>query len=315
MILVTGGLGFIGLHCARALLDRGEDVVLTRFRTNRSPSFLEAELGRRAFVEQLDIGDVEQLEAIGRKHSIDAIVHLAVPGRGALGPGPEVRTNLLGLINVLEAAERWGVRRLAVAGSVAVYARTPEVPMREDVRLPLDSAGPTEAFKKSVEILAGHYADRTGLPLVLMRVSVVWGPLYHSMWNLPSRAAHAAVHGTPFEPGGSNGTHAEDGGDLCYVKDCAQAVALLVTAPVLRHRTYNVGDGRPTTNAQVVAAVQKAVPDAHLPLLDGHDPAGPGFVNFEDLTRIREDVGYEPGYDVERGMAEYVAWLRAGNPH
>ena len=58
MHLVTGGLGFIGLHTARALLDRGEDVVLTQYRVAREPDFIKPELGKRAFIEQLDVADL-----------------------------------------------------------------------------------------------------------------------------------------------------------------------------------------------------------------------------------------------------------------
>src|SRR3990170_3419467 len=79
-VLITGGLGFIGLNTARALLDAGHDVVLTQYRVPRMPDFVKAELGRRVFIEQLDVADNERLLDIGRRHKIDAIVHLAGPG-------------------------------------------------------------------------------------------------------------------------------------------------------------------------------------------------------------------------------------------
>jgi UDP-glucose 4-epimerase len=60
--------------------------------------------------------------------------------------------------------------------------------------------------------------------------------------------------------------------------------------------------------------VKKIFPDANLSLLEGHDPNGSGRVNYQDLGRIREDTGYEPEYGIERGIPDYVEWLRAGNP-
>jgi UDP-glucose 4-epimerase len=314
MILVTGGLGFIGLHTARAMIDLGEDVVLTQFRVAREPGFIKADLGTHAFVEQLDVTDAARLEEIGKKYPIHAIAHLAVPGLGALSPAEDFRTNMFGLINMLEAAERWGVDRLGIASSGSVYTGTPEVPMREDVRVPLAANNPTEAFKKSFEILAGHYAARAGLNEVNLRISGIWGPLYHSMSNLPSRVVHAAVHGTELTAGPRGPLFAEDGGDMCYVKDCGRGIALLMTAPSLTHRTYNIGDGRPTRNADVVAAAHKIIPEAKLPLTEGHNPNGPGRVNYQDLTRIHEDTGYAPEYDIQSGVADYIDWLRAGNP-
>ena len=175
MILVTGGLGFIGLHTARALIDQGEDVVLTQFRVAREPDFIKADIGVHAFVEQLDVTDAERLAEIGKKYPITKIAHLAVPGMNALSASEDLRTNMFGLINLLEAAETWGVARIGVASSGTVYGGTTEIPQREDVRVPLVGTNPTEAFKKSFEVLGGHFADRTGLDFLNLRISSIWG--------------------------------------------------------------------------------------------------------------------------------------------
>lgn len=313
MMLVTGGLGFIGLHTARALIDQGEEVVLTRYRVARAPDFIRGEVGTRAFVEQLDVTDAGRLAEIGEAYEITGIVHLVVPGLGAFTPAQDFRTNMFGLLNVLEAAERWGVRRIGLASSVAAYRGITDVRLHEGLRVPLETNHPTEAYKKSFEILGGHYADRAGLDLVNLRIAGIFGPLYHSMSNVASRVVHAAVRGTELQPGPRGPAYAEDGGDLCYVKDCGRGIALAMTAPSLEHRTYNVGAGRPTTNRELVEAVLRVIPDAKLPLLEGHDPSGPGRVTYLDIARIRADTGYEPAYDVSSGVAEYVDWLRAGN--
>lgn len=313
MILVTGGLGFIGLHTARALIDAGEDVVLTQFRVAREPDFIKSDINKHAFIEQLDITNADRLAEIGKKYKITKIAHLAVPGMNALSAAQDFRTNMFGLVNLLEAAEVWGVERIGVASSGTVYGGTPEIPMREDVRVPLVGTNPTEAFKKSFEILGGHYADRVGMDLLNLRISSIWGPLYHSMTNLQSRVVHAAVDGVELKAGPRGPNYADDGGDMCYVKDCGRGIALLMTADKLNHRTYNIGDGRPTKNSELVAAALHVIPDADLPLEPGHNPRSSGEVNFQDITRIHEDTGYSPEYDIESGVADYVAWLQAGN--
>src|SRR5918911_874284 len=89
MLLITGGMGFIGLHTARCFLDAGQDVVLTHFKTRREPDFIRDELGKRAPVESLDVADASALADLMRKYPIDGIVHLAVPGLGALSPADE----------------------------------------------------------------------------------------------------------------------------------------------------------------------------------------------------------------------------------
>jgi UDP-glucose 4-epimerase len=89
--------------------------------------------------------------------------------------------------------------------------------------------------------------------------------------------------------------------------------ALLQTAETLSHSTHNVGAGHVTTNGEIAAAIEEVVPGARLELRDGRDPNGPEPDAFLDISRLREDTGYEPAYDVKRGVAEYVSWLRAGN--
>jgi UDP-glucose 4-epimerase len=313
-VLITGGLGFIGLHTARAILDLDDqtDCVLTQYRTTREPPFIRDQLGTRVFVEQLDVTDKTRLAEIGEEHSITDIVHLAVPTFGGLSPVDDLRVNVLGLLNILEAADRWRVRRLSVASSAAVYRGLTASPRREDTWLPLSGESPTETYKKVFEILAGHYADRAELDLVNLRISTVWGPLYHSMRNYPSRAVHAAVRGVPPTDGASGPDYAEDGGDLCYVKDCARGIALLQLADRLQHRTYNVGSGRVTTNGHIVAAIKRAIPSAELPLKDGRDEAS-GDPACLDITRLRQDTGYEVTYGTEEGVADYIAWLRSGS--
>src|SRR5580692_11793380 len=98
MILITGGLGFIGSHTTRALLDRGEPVL---------PDDLAGEAGTRVFAEQADITDLEALLDIGTRHTITGIVHLAgsVPWPpGADQPVPGARKAIGSLLNVLQAA-------------------------------------------------------------------------------------------------------------------------------------------------------------------------------------------------------------------
>ena len=88
---------------------------------------------------------------------------------------------------------------------------------------------------------------------------------------------------------------------------------MLQLAPRLSHRTYNIASGRVLTNREVAAAVKKLVPDARIELPEGRSPAGPGHPACLDITRLREDTGYQPAYDTERAVADYLAWLREGH--
>ncbi len=310
-VLITGGMGFIGLHTARAFVDAGEDVVITYYQTWREPGFIKDEYGKSVIVEKADVSQPSVIEELAKKHSAEHIVHLAVPGVAALGPYDDYRVNMNGLIGVLEAARNAGVRRLSLASSIAVYHSLPEGPYRETDRLPVESANPTETFKKAWEILAFHYAARTGLEVVSMRIGGIWGPLYHSMMNLPSRLAHAAVAGAP--PDYSRGVpFAEDTGDVCYVKDCAQGIKLVQLTENLGYRIYNVSSGLAVSNQRLVDAVKAVKPGADLPLQAGKGPAYKEN-SYLDMTRARDDLGFENQFTPESAMADYIAWLEDGN--
>jgi UDP-glucose 4-epimerase len=323
MILVTGGLGFIGLHTARALLDLGQSCVLTQHQSTRHPDFLNDFLGdqlrERAVVESLDLADQAAVRTLGERYDITGIVHLGGAAMGALGPIEELRANTHYLLNVLQAAQDWQVPRVSVASTIGVYiGATASSPLPESTALPMTGTHPIEAFKKSSEILSTLAASGFGFEVANLRIGAIWGPLgrpQSSFFPLP-RMVHAAVNGevadlsTPQQ----QLAHAEDGIDACYVKDCGRAVALLQTAPKLRHSTYNVASGSLTTSGQVADAIRTVIPDAKINLAAGRDPHGSGQDLYLDITRLQDDTGYRPAYDLDHGIADYIGWLRAGNP-
>lgn len=73
--------------------------------------------------------------------------------------------------------------------------------------------------------------------------------------------------------------------------------------------TYNVASGRLTSNAQVIGAIQSVEPEFRFEL----PSAGPRPQSWLDITRLREDTGFEPRYDTAAAAADYIAWLRSGN--
>jgi UDP-glucose 4-epimerase len=309
MILVTGGLGFIGSHTTRALLDLGESCVVVSRRDVGVPERL-AEPDGRVVVEQADITDRAGFLDVGRRHPITGIVHLA-GAFGTHGPVEDARRETGGLLTVLEAAQEWGVPRVGFASTIGVYGGAAgRSPYREDALLPMTSGHIIPAFKKIDELLCDHVGANTGIEVVSLRISAAWGPLGRtpSRFFAAPQLVHAAVHGEQPSP-----VYADDGIDMCYVKDVGRAIALLQLADQLDYRTYNVAAGRPTTNGDVVAALGKAVPAARIDLLAGRDPNGPVEPFYLDNTRLRKDTGFEPAYDTERGVADYVAWLRAGH--
>jgi len=312
MILITGGLGFIGAHTGRALLDLGEPVFLTQRRRTRVPDFLDAEQAGRVVVEALDVTDRPALLAIRGRHPITRILHLASPGHGILDPVQRLRAETSGLLNMLQAGREWGVSRVGIASTIGVYAGLPQVPYSEDLPLPVDQTLPIPLIKQAAELFTSLVADQTGMDVINLRISTVWGPLIRNLGPVVPRLVHAAVHHQPLSDPLPYADHAAD---LCYVKDCARGIALVMLADRLKHRTYNVGHGAPTAVRTIATALTALIPDALIQLRPGDDPDGPNQSTWLDITRIRDDTGYEPQYSTEHGLHEYVAWLQAGNDY
>ncbi|MBC8090973.1 MAG: NAD(P)-dependent oxidoreductase [Pseudonocardia sp.] len=304
MILVTGGLGMIGAHTARALVDLGHEVVVTSHRRAEVPSFLSG----RVTVESLDVTDRDAFLAIGDRHDISDIVHLAgsIPDED---PVRYFRTDTTGLLNALDAARTWGVRRFAVASSLGVYIGRTETPWHEDLELPTTGLPHLIiAFKKAVEPLTTSSLQSTGVQPVVLRIGGTWGPLMdpESPFNYIPPYISAVLRGEQPRP-----LHADDGGDACYAPDAGRAIALLTTADTLRHDTYNVSSGRPFTNRELADAMATITPGLQLDLLPGRQN-GPGDNPYLDIARLTHDTGFAPAFDVAAAVADYVAW-RADN--
>lgn len=310
MILVTGGMGFIGLHTVRALLDAGEDVVVSYHSSYRVPEFWADEVGKRVTVQQLDVTSPHDVISTADKYKVTGIVHLAMPGPAGLSPAEDYRTSMYGLLNVMEAARNAGVKRLTFASTSQLYLGLPAGPYHEDMDLPITSSNATAAFKKACETLLLHYADRTGLDVVAIRTRAVYGPMYYSMMNVPSRFAHASIKGTEPNYGPAGAPFAEDDNDFSYVKDVAAVMARAATADKLPHRIYNVSAGQAFTNQRLVDAVKAVDPNFKVQLKPGANPKGNPPSNYLSVDRIRQELDYSPRYDIEKGMAEYIGWLR-----
>jgi UDP-glucose 4-epimerase len=311
MILITGGLGFIGSHVTRALLDLGESCVLVQRRASGPSSLIAAEEGTRLFIERADVTDAAALREIAERHKITGIVHLAGGfGTGTTDPITAAQGGTQGLLGLFRLAIEWQVPRVGVASTIGVYDGPGDSPLREDLPLPMTAAHPIPAAKKVHELLADFIGNATGLEIYLARIAGAWGPLGRpsSRFIAAPQMVHAAVHGRPL----GQPAYAADGGDLIYVRDCGRAIALLQAAGRLGHRTYNVSSGRFTTNAELAAAIGTAVPGAPLALRGGRGPGGPGRDIFLDISRLRADTGFQPGYTTQAAVADYIGWLRSG---
>lgn len=334
-VLVTGNAGFIGFHTAKALLERGDDVVgidvvndyydpaikearlaileETARRTNVSYVFVRANLADRAAVEQTfaqnDIRRVINLAAqAGVRYSIE-------------NPHAYVESNIVGFTNILEACRHGGVEHLVYASTSSVYGANQAMPFSEHVGVdhPLQFYAAT---KKANELMAHSYSHLYRLPTTGLRFFTVYGP-----WGRPDMAlflfAKNIIAGKPIDVF-NYGNHTRD---FTYVSDIVEGVIRACDHPAqpdpdwdahrpdpassnAPYRIYNIGNNSPVKLTEYIEALEQALGKQAtrnlLPLQAGDVPD-----TFADVSDLERDLGYKPATSVKQGVANFVAWYLA----
>ncbi|NUP14879.1 MAG: NAD-dependent epimerase/dehydratase family protein [Streptomyces sp.] len=306
--LVTGGAGFIGSHVAEALLSRGHRVSvlddLSGGSAERVPDGAELFTG--------SVTDVELVDKLFAEQRFDHVFHFAAFAAEAISHSVKslnYGTNVMGSVNLVNAALRTGVSFFCFASSVAVYGHG-ETPMRESsIPVPADSYGNA---KLTVERELETTMRTQGLPFTAFRMHNVYGE-WQNMRD-PYRNAVAIffnqiLRGEPISVYG-------DGGQVrafSYVKDI---VDVIVRAPENEQawgRAFNVGSSRTNTVLELAQAVRQAAgvpghPIAHLPARDEV------MVAYTATDEAREVFGDWADTPLADGLARTAAWAASVGP-
>jgi UDP-glucose 4-epimerase len=316
VILITGGLGFLGCNLARLLCETGEEVLLTMNRSREIPSFLSSYVDKNLKLLSLDITSLEALGNALKEFGVNAIVHAAVRSeKGNTTLYQAMNVNVTGTVNVLEAAHRERVQRVIFISSEAVYQGMPDtIPFREEEKLLVRSDRFIPGTKKAGEILCHLYGNIHGLDVISVRMTRAYGPLYQGIRNLAGLMVEQAAKGKAIHLENNDPGEAHD---VVYVKDVAKGIRLLLKATALSHRIYNLGSGRLSTLAEFAEAIKKLLPEAEIHLGDGPGPLISTKTPMDihtcvDISRLREETGFTPEYDPYRGAEHYINWARHG---
>jgi UDP-glucose 4-epimerase len=305
-VLVTGGGGFIGSHLAARLASLGHSVrILDNFATGRRSNVL-ALAGEIELVE----GDIQSYERVHNAVAgCEVVFHQAalpsVP-RSVADPLTSNATNVTGTLNVLLAARDAGVRRVIFASSSSVYGATKELPKREDMAaLPVS---PYAVAKLACEGYCRSFGEVYGLETVALRYFNVFGP------NQDPRSQYAAVVPNFITAVLTNQPPAifgdgEQSRDFTYVENVVEANMLAMEADVAPGRVYNVACGEAVTLNQLFAELREIV-DSDLQPVYAPPRAGDVRHSLADLTRTRQDLGYEPSVELREGLSRSVKDLR-----
>ena len=327
--LVTGAAGFIGFHTARALLDRGDEVIgvdnLNVYYDVKLKEVRLAQLqGRNGFTfHRLDLTDREGIENLFATTRPQRVIHLAAQAgvRYSLeNPRAYIDSNIVGTLHVLEGCRHNHVEHLVFASSSSVYGANTAMPfsVHQNVDHPLSLYA---ASKKANELMAHTYAHLYRLPVTGLRFFTVYGP-----WGRPDMAlflfTRKILAGEPIDVF-NDGHHARD---FTYIDDIVEGVVrtadkVATPDPDWRsdspdpasssapYRIYNIGSNNPVDLMHFIACIEKALgreaKKNFLPLQPGDVPK-----TYADVEALVADVGFKPATPIEDGIARFIAWYR-----
>jgi UDP-glucose 4-epimerase len=309
-VLVTGGLGHIGLSVCREMVQCGKKVIVTG-RSRERLRYLDDIAAHVRFVPA-DVSDQAALYGlfVQEQGDLDGVVHIAGLMGGpffATNPRRHIDINTMGTVDMLEICRTFGVRRFLYISSGSVYGVRDDIPLESDPLTPADLYG---AAKASAEMFGLQYANEFGIDFRALRVYFAYGPgrFPHELYPL-YRAVFGSLEGqrSACLPAG-----ADQSLDFTYVKDIARAVCVLYGAPQTRYRQYNVASGVYYPIPELIAKVARisgASDDAQI---------GPGRIMPRgptlDSSRLRDEFGFAPEYGIQRGVEEYLQWIRQQGP-
>jgi UDP-glucuronate 4-epimerase len=309
-VLVTGAAGFIGMHCARRLLERGDEVVGI---DNLSPYYsVELKRARLARLQhpsfrfhQLDIADARALEKAFSDAQPEAVLHLAAQAGvrySLVNPDSYIQTNVVGFANLLECCRRHLPRHLVYASSSSVYGTNAKLPWSEpdNVDHPISLYAAT---KKSNELTAHVYSHLFGLNTTGLRYFTVYGP-----WGRPDMSAflfaQAILEGKPIQVF----NHGDMSRDFTYVDDIAEGTLRVLDKPT-RYAIYNIGNHTPVRLLDYIATLERALgKKATLEMR----PMQPGDVKatYADTSALAKAVGFAPSTPLEVGITRFAEWFK-----
>lgn len=313
-ILVAGGLGFVGAHVCKTLAEKKHDVVAFDI-VARIPSTiteLPKNVRNRIRIVPGSVTDLATLLNAVKNHNVDGIISLAVVMEIAdLMPSEAMRVNVGGCVNVCEAARIMDLRRVVYYSTQGVYGATKDLkPLPEDSQLN-PTAGIYQLSKYMCELVGKQYSTQYGLSFVAIRPSFIFGPGQREMFPMNVLLVHA-IKGIPlsWKEGRQHPI------DYTYVKDVAYGTALAYEAPKPKHSIYNITGGKLVTNNDVIKILKKQFPGARLKVGAGLMSrfgawdmrkilSGP-----MDLTRAKNDLGFRHQYGYEKGIFDFIDYLR-----
>jgi len=313
-VLVTGGAGFIGSNLVETLLEQDNKIIcLDNFLTGKRENI-------EAFSENPDFvlieGDIRDYAACRKAcRNVDYVLHQAALGsvpRSIEDPMSSAEVNISGFVNMLFAAKEAKVKRFVYAASSSTYGDSETLPKREDeIGKPLS---PYAITKYVNELYAENFFRIYGIESIGLRYFNVFGKRQDPDGDyaavIPKFVSSMIKHESPVINGDGSFSR-----DFTYIKNVVEAnqLAALATRPEAVNTVYNIAYGERATLNELYAALQKNLAGFDAEIADIQPVYGPertGDIphSLASIDKARELLGYDPQYDLDKGLREATEW-------
>ncbi len=310
-ILVTGGLGLIGHNIVQKLNALGHKVIVYDNCTNYGIipqdeiDYLITE--RKKLIGDVEIHEMDILQGsmfdyLLPHHKIEAIIHLAsFPRQKVVNANPTWGSTVMstGLLVLLEAAVKYGVRRFTYASSSMVYGDFKDYVTEDFICRPQGQYG---ILKLAGEWLVKDYTRKYGIEHTILRPSAVYGPLDVED-RVISKFLLTAMRNQTLRVNGVNETL-----DFTYVNDAADGFVNATLSNKTANGTYNITKSHSKTLLAAAELAVKLVGKGKIEVRkkDADFPSRGAL----DITRARRDFRFDPKIDIDEGFEIYYNWLK-----
>lgn len=314
-VLVTGGAGFIGSHLVEKLLAEGHQVsILDDFNDFYDPQIKHdniAGVGEQITIYHTDLRNARGVREIFHREKIDTIIHLAARAgvRPSIGqPQLYYETNVIGTLNLLEAARAIGIERFIFASSSSVYGLSKLVPFSEDLQLK-QTVSPYAATKVAGEYLCSTYSHLYQMRIVALRFFTVYGPRQR-----PDLAIHKFTrriwNGQSIDQFGDGTTRR----DYTYIDDIIQGVMASLGYKGALFDIFNLGESETIPLADLISAIEEVL-DRRAKINYLPEQAGDVPLTCADISKARRLLNYQPTTPLRVGLPRFVEWFHQTRTH
>ena len=309
-ILVTGGLGLIGHNVVRRLETQGHEVAIIDNMTTYGMipqselDYLIAERKKKIVRSPVYSANITSdiLDYICNQHKFDTFIHMAsFPRQKVVNANPTLGadTMMTGLLNILESAKKYHVKRVVYISSSMVYGDFVDDVTETAVCRPQGQYG---IMKLAGEDLVKDYTRRGCFDHTIIRPSAVYGPLDVED-RVVSKFMLTAMRGGVLRVNGANETL-----DFTYVDDAADGIVSAALIPAAANQTFNITKSHSVSLLQAARMIIEIVGKGSIELRDKDaDFPSRGALNID---RARQILGYNPQVDVAEGFENYYAWFK-----